>query len=239
VRRPWQAAWVGVWLAAVGCGAPRATGPFQPSAASAAVGVETSGESTAATTGELLVATTEETAEESSEASSQTTTENTEQNESSQQEYESSGTQATPVASASGAVLTTTVLGAVFWKVAEQMRRNPRRGRASPRELARAFQSYLNARTYQLREDLALGAGPTVEDLAALAHIRREHLGIFGRLLRAHRKELLELADTRALTPERALQWLQRVGEIALTDPRLEEDRDAFLVTYGLQEAEP
>jgi hypothetical protein len=96
-----------------------------------------------------------------------------------------------------------------------------------------AAQTYLRGRVHQLREDLALGAGPSIEDLASLAHIRREHLGIFGRLLRAHRQELLALADTRALTPERALAWLRRVGEIARTDARLEEDRRAFLSEYA------
>jgi hypothetical protein len=91
---------------------------------------------------------------------------------------------------------------------------------------------YLRSRTHQLREDLALGAGPTIEELASLARIRRENLGVFGRLLRTHRQELLALADARALTPERAVEWMRRVGELASTDPRLEQDRRAFLVAY-------
>lgn len=105
--------------------------------------------------------------------------------------------------------------------------------------MARAAQTYLRSRTHQLREDLALGAGPTVEELAAMARIRRENLPAFGRLLRAHRQELLALADARALTPERAIAWLRRVGEIARTDPRLEEDRRAFLAMYGAEESSP
>jgi hypothetical protein len=105
--------------------------------------------------------------------------------------------------------------------------------------VARAAQTYLRSRTHQLREDLALGAGPTIEELAAMARIRRENLGAFGRLLRTHRKELLALADVRALTPGRAVEWMRRVGEIASADPRLEEDRRAFLAEYEGGEKRP
>jgi hypothetical protein len=78
-----------------------------------------------------------------------------------------------------------------------------------------------------------------VEELAAMARIRREHLGVFGRLLRSHRQELLALADVGALTSERALEWMRRVGELARTDPRLEEDRQAFIAAYEGRETSP
>ncbi|NMO19119.1 hypothetical protein HPC49_49215 [Pyxidicoccus fallax] len=117
-------------------------------------------------------------------------------------------------------------LGVVIWQAYAAAER---REGARSKELGRAAQVYLRARTHQLREDLALGAGPTVEDLAAAARIRRENLGTFGRMLRAHRRELLAMADARTLTPARALAWLERVGELARTDPRLDADREAFL----------
>ncbi|WP_240359814.1 hypothetical protein [Pyxidicoccus trucidator] len=120
-------------------------------------------------------------------------------------------------------------LGVVIWQAYAAAER--RRGGVEPKELGRTAQVYLRSRTHQLREDLALGAGPTVEDLAAAANIRRENLGTFGRVLRSHRKELLAMADERPLTPERALAWLERVGELARADPRLEEDRRAFVLT--------
>jgi hypothetical protein len=108
-----------------------------------------------------------------------------------------------------------------------------------PQEVEGAAQTYLRSRAHQLREDLALGAGPTIEELASLARIRRENLGTFGRLLRAHRQELLALANVRALTPQRAVEWLRRVGEIASTDPRIEEDRRAFMAAYEAGETGP
>ncbi|WP_342376929.1 hypothetical protein NVS55_36815 [Myxococcus stipitatus] len=137
------------------------------------------------------------------------------------------------VLSATTVVATVIGLGVVIWRVAVSAERRRQRREADPEEVGRAAQVYLRSRTHQLREDLALGAGPTVEDLAAAANIRRENLGTFGKLLRTHRAELLALADTRALTPERAVAWLERVGELARTDPRLEEDRLAFLAAQG------
>ncbi|RKG75608.1 hypothetical protein D7W79_19935 [Corallococcus exercitus] len=125
--------------------------------------------------------------------------------------------------------LTVMGLGIVIWQSYERAAR--RKGkRPSPKEVGHAAQVYLRARTHQLREDLALGAGPTVDDLAQAARIRRENLDVFGKLLRTHRKELLLMADAKQLTPERARAWLERVGELARTEPRLEEDRQAFLL---------
>ncbi|MFY1827511.1 hypothetical protein ACN47A_16440 [Myxococcus fulvus] len=134
------------------------------------------------------------------------------------------------VVSATTVAATVIGLGVVIWRVvaAAERRKGP-----PPEEVGRAAQVYLQSRTHQLREDLALGAGPTVEDLAAAASIRRENLPTFGRLLRANRRELLAMAETRTLTPERALAWLARVGELARTDPRLDEDRRAFLAVHG------
>ncbi|MCY1074735.1 hypothetical protein [Archangium lansingense] len=123
-------------------------------------------------------------------------------------------------------------LGLAFWMILKA----PPVGPPPPANVGEAAQAYLRARTHQLREDLALGAGPSIEDLAAMARIRRENLRLFGRLLREHRGELLSLAEASTLTPERALGWLERVGQLARTEPRLEEDRRAFLAVYGVVE---
>ncbi|WNG55023.1 hypothetical protein F0U59_09730 [Archangium gephyra] len=123
-------------------------------------------------------------------------------------------------------------LGLAFWMIMKA----PSAGPPPPVNVGEAAQAYLRARTHQLREDLALGAGPSIEDLAAMARIRRENLRIFGRVLREHRRELLALAESSALTPEHALEWLARVGQLARTEQRLEEDRLAFLAAYGVLE---
>ena len=123
-------------------------------------------------------------------------------------------------------------LGMAFWMILKA----PPVGPPPPAAVGQAAQAYLRARTHQLREDLALGAGPSIEDLAAMARIRRENLRLLGRVLRENRGELLSLAETSALTPERALAWLERVGQLARTESRLEEDRLAFLAAHGIIE---
>jgi hypothetical protein len=91
-----------------------------------------------------------------------------------------------------------------------------------------AAAQFLRASERQLRMDLAVGAGPAIDDLAALAEIRPRNLPRFGRLLREHRHELLTWTDARALTPAVAAQVLRRVGEIAAQDGALAEDGRAF-----------
>ena len=123
-------------------------------------------------------------------------------------------------------------LGFVIWQLAKA----PAVALPPPEAVGAAAQAYLRGRTHQLRQDLALGAGPSIEDLATMARIRRDNLRLFGRLLREHRAELLSLAQTSTLTPERALAWLDRVGQLASTEPRLQEDRHAFALAHGLGE---
>lgn len=106
-----------------------------------------------------------------------------------------------------------------------------RTGRAvgeSRSERARNAMIYLKANQHQLRQDLALGAGPVLDDLASAAEIRREHRAHFSRLLQRNRIELLELAHAEGLTPERALRALERVGELVIADPVLHADYQSW-----------
>ncbi len=86
---------------------------------------------------------------------------------------------------------------------------------------ARLSHEYLRMRLPRFREDVTRGAGRTVEELASVVNVRREHVPLFGALLRAHRHELLALARARTLTAPRALRLMRRVGELVLEDPLL------------------
>jgi len=90
---------------------------------------------------------------------------------------------------------------------------------------------YLRAQSDQLLQDLALGAGPTVDDLAGMARLRPENFARFGRLLRAHRPELIPLVAPAKLTPEGAELAFRRIGEIAWADPALREDGERYLAS--------
>lgn len=89
--------------------------------------------------------------------------------------------------------------------------------------LARAW---LKANTLQLKQDLALGAGPALEDLAGLAGIAPERRAHFYRLLQRHRRQLLPPPE---YTPREAALLLSRVGALVLADPLLRQDGDAVL----------
>ncbi len=97
---------------------------------------------------------------------------------------------------------------------------------------ARIAYEYLRLRLHQLREDVARGAGPMVDGLAGVVNVRREHVPHFGRVLRSHQGELLALADSRTLTPPRALELMRRVGALVLEDPLLRGDLEAAMGAY-------
>ena len=99
-----------------------------------------------------------------------------------------------------------------------------------PEAQARQAQAWLNANLKQLKQDLALGAGPTVRDLASAAEIRPEHLGRFGKLLQTHRADILGPAtEGTRVTLDQATRMLMTIGELTRNDEVLQEDAAAFL----------
>ncbi|HZA50681.1 MAG TPA: DUF3015 family protein [Myxococcaceae bacterium] len=152
-------------------------------------------------------------------AQSDQSTDNSTQNSSQTQ----SGTNSAPVFSTIGVTATAAAVGVIIWA---------RSARPSP-QTAEAAQAFLRANRFQLQEDLALGAGRSIDDLAALAGIRAPNIARFAQLLRKHRGELLALADARALTPERAASALRRIGEWADHDPVLAEDGRLALIALS------
>ncbi len=119
-----------------------------------------------------------------------------------------------PVSSTTTLAATTAGIFALVWS-----QQNPRR----PQAEAAAY-VYLKSIRHRLEEDLALGAGQSLEDLAELAGIRREHLSHFTRMLQRNRVELRALLEAKSLTPARAAVALRRIGEWAEADPQLVED---------------
>ncbi len=164
-----------------------------------------SGESSAQSSGS--------TGNESTEQSSANSTRSSTDGTSESSGGENAGTVLVPVSGTSTLAATTGGIALLIWSV----------NRPTP-EAEAAAHLYLKSVRHRLEEELALGAGPTLEDLAALAQIRQENLPRFFRLLLAHRRELLALTDARTLTPARAGRALQQVGAWAAADPVLAED---------------
>lgn len=103
------------------------------------------------------------------------------------------------------------------------------RGAPAKEETGKAASAWLRLHRGQLREDLALAQGRTVDALASLAMIPVEHRARFGALLRQHRAQLLALSETDGLTPDRAILFLEKIGEIVMTDEVLSADGRATI----------
>jgi hypothetical protein len=98
---------------------------------------------------------------------------------------------------------------------------------------ARLSHEYLRIHLDRFHEDVGRGRGPTVEALASVVMLRREHVPLFGMLLQSHRHELLALADARTLTPARSLELIQRVGSLVRGDPLLRKHFEAALEAHA------
>ncbi len=85
---------------------------------------------------------------------------------------------------------------------------------------------WLEANRLQLAEDLALGTGPAIQDLATVANIAPEHRPAFARALQRHRADVLPGA---APTVADAARIMSAVGTMVLDDPALSADGEAFV----------
>jgi hypothetical protein len=76
---------------------------------------------------------------------------------------------------------------------------------------------YFKEHYVSLTQDLALGAGESVLDLASAVDVPPENVGRFGKVLRTHRAELLALANPATITPADAERLLARIDQLAFT----------------------
>lgn len=86
--------------------------------------------------------------------------------------------------------------------------------------------AWLKANRLQLRQDLALGAGPAIEDLAGVAGIPPEHRGHFGKVLQRARSRFSASSEVTLLEAARVMS---SVGELVLGDPLLRPAGDQAL----------
>lgn len=140
------------------------------------------------------------------------------------------GLQRTSMILAGSALLTTAGIGLGLTIYFIKRKVSPEPG--APEIDAKEAQAWLNANLKQLKQDLALGAGPTVRDLASAAQIRTENLGRFGRMLQANRAELLAPTASGRVSLEQAAQVMGRIGELTRADEVLKEDAAAFVAGH-------
>ena len=81
--------------------------------------------------------------------------------------------------------------------------------------------AWLRANQLQLKQDLAIGAGPAIDDLAGLAGISPSHRAHFGKVLQRHREQLRASSE---VTLEEAARVMSTVGGLVLDDGVLKGD---------------
>jgi hypothetical protein len=105
---------------------------------------------------------------------------------------------------------------------------------SAPAERRTAALMYLRQNHNELEQDLATGAGPLVNDLAATLELPADHVPALGALLRAHRGELREKAALKTLNPDRAVDFFRTIVELAKADPKLSGDLEALKLGHPL-----
>lgn len=74
---------------------------------------------------------------------------------------------------------------------------------------ADSMENYLEDNAVALQQDLSLGAGETVDDLALAFQVAEEDRATFGKIVRSNRATLLELANPEQLDTERARAFVE------------------------------
>ena len=78
-----------------------------------------------------------------------------------------------------------------------------------------AMKSYIRHNAVALHEDLTLGAGPTVDDLARAFGVPEAEVGGFGRALRSRRASLVALIGDGDVDDARTARFVKLVGSVA------------------------
>jgi hypothetical protein len=168
---------------------------------------------------------------QSSQNSRHSSDSNASSKQSSNNTTDSPNTQYSSEAVAATALLVTTGVGVALTLYFVLRKRSPAPEPEKLSDEAKPAQAWLKANRRQLKQDLALGAGPALMDLASVAQIRPENLPRFCKLLSAHRRELVAPLNAE-LSLEQAAQVMERIGELTVSDPVLKADADAWLLRH-------
>lgn len=121
-------------------------------------------------------------------------------------------TEPDPNAAAGGALLTTTSgltttsvgIGILIYFLTKKDDSNKK-------DAAKAAEYYLRQNSLQLAQELSSGKGAVLGELASAMHVSADNEPAFRELMRKNRSELLALANTKQLSPDRAVQFIKHM----------------------------
>lgn len=122
-----------------------------------------------------------------------------------------------------GGLSTTTTVAGVGAVVFLLLGKDGKAEKADPNaESTKATLLYLRDNHLQFVQDLAVGEGPVLLELASAARIRDENRARFGQRMQAHAAELIALSAPEQLDGHRTVRFVERYLEIAGADGLLE-----------------
>jgi hypothetical protein len=84
-----------------------------------------------------------------------------------------------------------------------------------------AMKVYIENNGLAMQQDITMGAGGTVDDLAEAFGVPESEHTAFGRALRARQADLVDLTDAREINEERAGEFIEQVNAAILSNDEL------------------
>lgn len=82
-------------------------------------------------------------------------------------------------------------------------------------------EQYMRANAVAMQEDIAVGGGRTIEDLASMCGLKPEDMSAFAKLLREQREPLIAMLEPSGLDATRAVQFAAHIEDAMRQDQRL------------------
>lgn len=85
--------------------------------------------------------------------------------------------------------------------------------------------SFISTNSVAIAQDITMGAGDSIEDLAQLAGIKREHIPALAKLMHRERKKLIAILTEGPLTDQDVVHFSNIITEAMRHDPVLKTHR--------------
>lgn len=82
-------------------------------------------------------------------------------------------------------------------------------------------EQYMRANAVAMQEDIAVGGGRTIEDLASMCGLKPEDMSAFAKLLREQREPLIAMLEPSGLDATRAIKFAAHIEDAMRQDQRL------------------
>lgn len=94
-------------------------------------------------------------------------------------------------------------------------------------------EAYIRQNALALQQDMTIGAGHSIEDLAAVFRISKKNLPAFASAVHSHRDQLFALTHVEKLDEQRADKFFQIIATAMRQDPNLRNEWQEITIFMG------